>query len=151
MTIWTNFKFHFDRRLNMKFRENWPSGFRGKCVNWLIVLGFNKHQPLWVILCCLPEKGRKEIVGDMKERDGVGCVVGGGGGRGGEWGKRNLNGSKETEELKTFPLYPYLLQGQQALPNYKPIPVGRPGDARHTSPNHPKENMSKRFHGFAHV
>ena len=30
------------------------------------------HQPLWVILCCLPEKGRKkieEIVEEMKERD----------------------------------------------------------------------------------
>ena len=30
-------------------------------------------QPLWVILCCLPEKGRKEIeeiVEEMKERDG---------------------------------------------------------------------------------
>ena len=31
-------------------------------------------QPLWVILCCLPEKGRKEIeeiveVEEMKERD----------------------------------------------------------------------------------
>ena len=30
------------------------------------------RQPLWVILCCLPEKGRKkieEIVEEMKERD----------------------------------------------------------------------------------
>ena len=30
------------------------------------------HQPLWVILCHLPEKGRKEIeeiVEEMKERD----------------------------------------------------------------------------------
>ena len=29
-------------------------------------------QPLWVILCCLPEKGRKEIekiVEEMKDRD----------------------------------------------------------------------------------
>ena len=26
-------------------------------------------QPLWVILCHLPEKGRKEIVEEMKERD----------------------------------------------------------------------------------
>ena len=31
-----------------------------------------------------------------------------------------------TEEITTFPLYPYLLQGQQALPNCKPISVGRP-------------------------
>ena len=30
------------------------------------------HQPLWVTLCLLPEKGRKEIeeiVEEMKERD----------------------------------------------------------------------------------
>ena len=30
------------------------------------------RQPLWVILCCLPEKGRKdteEVVEEMKDRD----------------------------------------------------------------------------------
>ena len=32
---------------------------------------------------------------------------------------RNENDSEETEEIQTFPLYPYLLQGQQALPNCK--------------------------------
>ena len=56
-------------------------------------------QPLWVILCRLPEKGRKEIediVEQMKEGNGR---------------KRNRNESEETEEIKTFPLYPYLLQG----------------------------------------
>ena len=42
--------------------------------------------------------------------------------------------SEETEEIKTFPIYPYLLQGQQALPNCKPISVGRSGDARYTTP-----------------
>ena len=53
------------------------------------------HQPLWVILCCLPEKGRKEIeeIVEMKERDR---------------GERKMN---ESEEIKTFPLYAYLLQG----------------------------------------
>ena len=30
--------------------------------------GLTTHQPLWVILCCLPEKGRKKIVEEMKER-----------------------------------------------------------------------------------
>ena len=37
----------------------------------LIVLGFNNPSILWVILCRLPEKGRKyieEIVEEMKER-----------------------------------------------------------------------------------
>ena len=36
------------------------------------MLGFNERQPLWVILCRLPGKGRKaieEIVEEMKERD----------------------------------------------------------------------------------
>ena len=33
-----------------------------------------------------------------------------------------MNESEETEEVKTFPLYPYL----QVLPNCKPISVGRP-------------------------
>ena len=66
------------------------------------------RQPLWVILCRLPEKRRREIeeiVEEMKERDR---------------GERKMNESEGTEEIKTFPLYPYLLQGQQALPNCKP-------------------------------
>ena len=79
------------------------------------------HQPLWVILCRLPEKGRREIeiVEEMKERDR---------------GERKINESEGKEEIKTFPLYHYLLQGQQALPNCKPILVGRPGDVRYTTP-----------------
>ena len=35
--------------------------------------GLTTHQPLWVILCCLPEKGRKEIeeiVEEMKKGTG---------------------------------------------------------------------------------
>ena len=32
------------------------------------MLGFNDSQPLWVILCCLLEKGRKDIEEEMKER-----------------------------------------------------------------------------------
>ena len=77
------------------------------------------RQPLWVILCHLPEKGRREIaeiVEEMKERDR---------------GERKMNESEGTEEIKTFPLYPYLLQGQQALPNCKPISIGHPGDVRY--------------------
>ena len=47
----------------------------------------------------------------------------------------------ETEEIKeiknkikTSPHYPYLLQGQQALPNWKPVSVERPGDVRFLTP-----------------
>ena len=57
--------------------------------------GLTTRQPLWVILCRLPEEGRKEIE-DEKEGQGR---------------KRNRNESEETEAIKTFPLYPYLLQG----------------------------------------
>ena len=37
--------------------------------------------------------------------------------REGQGRKRIKNESEETEEIIAFPLYPYLLQGQQALPN----------------------------------
>ena len=46
-----------------------------------------------------PEKRRREIeeiVMEMKERDR---------------GERKMNDSEETEEIKAFPLYPYLLEG----------------------------------------
>ena len=42
-------------------------------------------------------------------------------------GKKEMKES-ETEEVTTPSLYPYLLQGEQALPNCKPISVGRSGD-----------------------
>ena len=45
-----------------------------------------------------------------------------------------MNNSEDTEEIKTFPLYPYLLQGQQTLPSCKPISVRHPGDAKYTTP-----------------
>ena len=47
--------------------------------------------------------------------------------REGQGRKRDRNESEEIEEIKTSPPYPYLLQGKQALPNYKPISAGRPG------------------------
>ena len=73
-------------------------------VFFLLSWGLTTRQPLWVIFCRLPEKGRREIEGiveEMKERDR---------------GEREMNEREETEEIKTFPLYPYLLQGYQALP-----------------------------------
>ena len=41
--------------------------------------------------------------------------------------------SEGTEEI-TLPLYPHLQQRQQALPNSKPISVGRPGDDSYRTP-----------------
>ena len=60
--------------------------------------GLTTHQSLWVILCRLSEKGRREIeiVEEMKERDRE---------------ERKMNEREETEEIITFPLYPYQLQG----------------------------------------
>ena len=52
---------------------------------------------LWVILCHLPEKGRREIeeiVEEMKERDRA---------------EGKMNESEGAEEIKTFPLNSYLL------------------------------------------
>ena len=67
-------------------------------VFFLLCWGLTTHQPLWVISCRLPEKGRKEIeeIGEeIKERDRE---------------ERGTGMKVETEE-KTLPLYPYLLQG----------------------------------------
>ena len=61
--------------------------------------GLTTIQPLWVVLCCLPEKRRKEIeeiVEGMKERNRE---------------ERGTGMKVKNKEIKTFPLYPYLLQG----------------------------------------
>ena len=58
----------------------------------LIELGLATAQRFWVILCRIPEKGRREIeevFEEMKDRIR---------------GERKMNGSEETEEIKTFPL-----------------------------------------------
>ena len=49
-------------------------------------------------------------------------------------GERKMNEREETVEIIIFPLYPHLLQGQQALPNCKPISAGCPGDVRYMTP-----------------
>ena len=67
---------------------------------WLVVLGFNDTSTLEGHFVSSPrereKKDRRESRGD--EREGQGR-------------KRNRNESEETEEIKTFPLYPYPLQG----------------------------------------
>ena len=56
------------------------------------------RQPLWVILCRLRKKGRREIEEIVEEmRD--------------DKGERKMNENEGKEEIKTVPLYPYLLQG----------------------------------------
>ena len=52
--------------------------------------------------------------------------------------------SDETEEISTFPLYPYLQQEKQVLPNCKPISVGRPGDVRNTIPSSHATTQNKK-------
>ena len=71
---------------------HFPEGI-SKCLCW----GLMTRQPLWVILFRLSEKGRRkieeiveEIVEEMKEE---------------QKRKRKMKES-ETEEIKTFPLYP---------------------------------------------
>ena len=70
--------------------QNLNTAVNDNCLCW----GLMTRQPLWVILCGLPEKGRKEteeIVEEMNEKDRR---------------KRNRNESGETEEIKRFPLTP---------------------------------------------
>ena len=60
--------------------------------------GLTARPLLRFILCRLPEKGREEIeerVEEMKERVRE---------------ERKMNDREETEEIKTLPLHPYLLQ-----------------------------------------
>ena len=73
---------------------------RSKIFFFWLCWGLMTRQPLWVILCRLPEKGRKSDRRDSRrdEREGQGR-------------KRNRNESEETEEIKTSPPYPYPLQG----------------------------------------
>ena len=89
----------------------------------MCVLGFNETSTLlghFVSFSREREK-RRDSRGDERE---------------GQERKRKMNESEELEEIKktkNFLLYPYLLQGQQALPTCKQISVGRPGDA-YTTP-----------------
>ena len=46
--------------------------------------------------------------------------------------------SDETEEIRTFPLYPYLQQGQQALPNITWVPPWCKIHDSFALPNHPQ-------------
>ena len=70
------------------------------CINTLIVLGFNDTSTLEGHFVSSPrereKRDRRESRGDERE---------------GQGGKKNRNESEETEEIKTFPLYPYPLQG----------------------------------------
>ena len=100
---------------------------------------FTTPQPLWVILCRLREREKRDRRDSRAdEREGQGS-------------KRNRNESEETEEIKTFPQYPYLLQGQQTLPNCKPISAGCPSEVRYTTPSHhpttPAFNVKPCFFG----
>ena len=66
------------------------------------------------------------FVSSPREREQRDRRVSGGDEREGQGRKWKMNESEETEEIKTFLLYPYLLQGQQALPNCKPYQLGAP-------------------------
>ena len=86
------------------------------------MLGFNNMSTLVGHFVSSPSERKKKRDSRGDEREGQGR-------------KRKMNESEDTKEIKkTFPLYPYLLQGQQALPNCKPISVGCPGDARYMTP-----------------
>ena len=84
-------------------------------------LGFNDMSTLVGHFILSPrERKKRDSRGD--EREGQGRK------------KKKMNKSEETEEIKTFPSYPYQLQRQQALPNCKPISAGQRGDVRYMTP-----------------
>ena len=83
--------FYLVSKISQKLLELEPWNLVNDWLCW----GLTTRQPLRVILCRLPEKGRKETEERVE----------------GQERKRNRNESEETEEIKTFPLYPYPLQG----------------------------------------
>ena len=97
----------------------------------LLVLGFNDASALVGHFVSSPRErekiDRRESRGD--EREGKGK-------------KREMKENEGTEEIITSPppppphthTHPYLLQGQQPLPNCKPISVGRPGYQSYRTP-----------------
>ena len=91
------------------------------------MLGFNDKSTLVGHFVSSPrerEKRDKEIAEEMKERDR----------------EESKSESEEIEEIKTYmySLYPYLLQGSQAVPKCKPISVGHPSNVRYKAPSpHP--------------
>ena len=66
----------------------------------LIVLGFNYMSTLVGHFVSSPREREERDTRDSSEDE-----------REGQGRKRNRNESEETEEIKTFPLYPYLQQG----------------------------------------
>ena len=80
--------------------EKWEKKKKNEPAVRLVVLGFNDTSTLVGLLVSSPrekeKRNRRYNRGD--EREGQGR-------------KRNRNASEETEEIKTFSLYPYLLQG----------------------------------------
>ena len=54
-----------------------------------------------------------------------------------------MNGGVETEEITTFPLKPYLLQVQQALPNSQPISVRCLQDTQHLRLTQPPDRFKR--------
>ena len=81
----------------MLWIDGWTDGHIDR---WLTVLGFNDTSTLVGHFVLFPREREKRDRRDSKgdEREGQGR-------------KRNRNESEETEEIYTFPLYPYLLQG----------------------------------------
>ena len=70
-----------------------PRNQQSNEIKWLW-LGLMPRQPLWVILCCLPEKGRKEIE-EIAEDKKEGYVE-----------KEKEKEYGETEEIRTPPPLP---------------------------------------------
>ena len=117
--MWVNIchNYYFCSFLSAALQEN----LQTKLFLWdkfnLLCWGFTTGQPLWVILCCLPEKGRKEIEETQS----------------GRWkrGIRKKEGNERKCRNRRNKNIPPL---QQALSNCKPISVGCPSDKSYKTP-----------------
>ena len=114
----------------MEDRPEMPQSWRTAYLIFFYCWRLMTRQPLWTILCHLPEIGRIEIVEEMKE----GQVR-----REDEW-------QTSVKKQKHSPSTLTCCKDSRALPKCKPISVGCPGNVRHTtlvSSNHPLHNLSE--------
>ena len=80
---------------------------------WLLILEKNNNNKQLLIVLGFNDTSTLEghFVSSLREREKRDRRESRGDEREGQGRKRNRNESEETEEIKTFPLYPYPLQG----------------------------------------
>ena len=109
-------------------------------IDWLC-WALRTCQPLWVILCHLPEKPRREIAEEMKERDGR---------------KRKMHESEETAETRNVSIWQRCPHPEPSSPTCRhfaknevekmAITLNRTQGSRYRSPLSPFAQKNKIWH-----